>query len=121
MLEKQRVHFARVLAQIGNINREEQKFLFLDEAVSHLDLKHQRQLLDIARNLCSHGVTVIAILHDINLALSYADHILFMRDGMIVHEIFSHGELTNAMIKDVFDIDVRIIQPAGETRPVVIY
>jgi iron complex transport system ATP-binding protein len=119
--EKQRVQFARVLAQIWETGEGEKKFLFLDEAVSHLDLKHQQQILRIAKDLCRQEVTVIAILHDINHALAYADRILFMKNGTISYEILSGSELTPAIIKDVFDINARIIYPEDHRKPVVVF
>lgn len=118
--EKQRVHFARVLSQIGN-NDDTNKFLFLDEAVSHLDLKHQKQLLDISKKLCDKNFTLIAILHDINLSLSFADRILFMKDGQVAYETKNHTEVTPDIIKDVFDVDSKIIDPGNGHRPVVVF
>lgn len=67
--EKQRVQFARALAQIGNPVATEPKLLLLDEAVSSLDIQYQHQLLQQAKALCQQGVTVVAILHELNLAL----------------------------------------------------
>jgi len=118
--EKQRVHFARVLAQIGNEGMDD-KFLFLDEAVSHLDLKHQQQLLQTTKKFCDKTFTAVVILHDINLSLRYADRILFMKDGRIVYETSNCSTLTPDIIKDVFDVDARIIHPKDSDRPVVVF
>lgn len=118
--EKQRVHFARVLAQIGDEGIED-KFLFLDEAVSHLDLKHQRQLLQITKKFCDKTFTAVVILHDINLSLTYADRILFMKEGRIAYETDNDSAVTPAIIKDVFDVDARIIYPKESERPVVVF
>ena len=118
--ERQRVHFARVLAQIGN-NDNRDKFLFLDEAVSHLDLKHQKQLLETSKKMCDKKFTTIAILHDINLSLSFADRILFMKGGRIVFEAKSYTDVTSDIIKYVFDVDSKIIDPGNGHRPVVIF
>ena len=118
--ERQRVHFARVLAQIGN-NDDTDKFLFLDEAVSHLDLKHQKQLLQISKKMCDKKFTAISILHDINLSLSFADRILFMKEGKIVYDTRNHSEVTTAIIKDVFEVDSKIIDPGNGHKPVVVF
>jgi iron complex transport system ATP-binding protein len=118
--EKQRVHFARVLAQVGG-NEHTGKFLFLDEAISHLDLKHQKQVLDITKNLCDENFTVIAILHDMNLSLAYADRILFMKEGRIAYEAKNKNEVTPGILKDVFDVEARIINAGNDSRPVVIF
>jgi len=101
--------------------KREKKFLFLDEAVSHLDMKHQRQLLQVAKQLCNLQSTVIVILHDINLAITYADRILFMKDGRIAYEIAQDEEVTPEIIKDVFDVKVKIIQPGNGHKPIVVF
>ena len=74
--EAQKVQMSRVLSQIWEAKEGEEKLLFLDEPVSHLDVKYQHQLLKAAKNLCNEHTTVIAILHDINLSIAYADRIL---------------------------------------------
>lgn len=118
--EKQRVQFARVLSQIWEAEEGEKKFLFLDEAISHLDLKHQHQVLQTAKDFCSRNATVIAILHDINLAMRYADRMLFMKDGRLVHELLQGAELTPAIIKQVFEVDSKILY-TDSGKPVLVF
>ena len=62
------------------------RYLFLDEPVSSLDIYYQHQLLELARELVREKVVLIAVLHDLNLALQYADRILFLREGILVAE-----------------------------------
>lgn len=119
--EQQRVQFARVLSQIGEADSKENKYLFLDEAVSHLDLKHQQQVLQIAKTLCANKVTVICILHDLNLALRFADRILFMKEGAIYHEFIKGQTLSPDIIKEVFEVNVSILQDENNTEPVLIF
>jgi heme transport system ATP-binding protein len=119
--EKQRVQFARVLAQLSGNGSEFQKYLFLDEAVSHLDLKHQHQLLNIAKAICSQGAVVIAILHDLNLSINYADRIVFMKQGKIVYDLGEGDSISSSIIKDVFDVDARIISPGNGHKPIVVF
>lgn len=118
--EAQKVQMSRVLAQIWEAGQGEEKILFLDEPVSHLDVKYQYQLLQTAKDWCSRHTTVIAILHDINLAISFADRILFMKQGRVVHEVNSIAQITSAMIDDVFDVQSKIMYPE-EHKPVVIF
>lgn len=118
--EKQRVQFARVLSQVWESESGERKFLFLDEAVSHLDLKHQHQLLQIAKEFCRREATVIAILHDLNLAITYADRILFMKQGKVIHELPGINDITPAIIKEVFDVDTKIFY-TDTNKPVVVF
>lgn len=119
--EQQRVQFARALAQIWESPVGHARFLFLDEAVSHLDLKYQHQVLGLARGLTKEGVTVIAILHDLNHALTYGDRILFMKRGRIAHDVQGGHGLDAGMIKEVFDVEARVVDTGMAGRPVVIF
>lgn len=75
--ELQRVLTARAIAQ-------ETPWIFLDEPVSHLDMRHQLELMEVMTGLCAEkGRTVVAVLHDINLALRYCDELLMMKDGAL--------------------------------------
>src|SRR5690349_11826784 len=107
--EAQKVQMSRVLAQIWDEDGKQKKLLFLDEPVSHLDIRFQYQLLRIAKELCTRGVTVIAILHDLNLAMSFADRMIFLKNGKLVFDIRSLEQLTSEVIKEVFDVDATII------------
>jgi iron complex transport system ATP-binding protein len=118
--EAQKVQMSRVLSQIWNTEQPEEKLLLLDEPVSHLDIKYQHQLLTAAKNLCNQKTTVIAILHDINLAIAYADRILFMKQGRMVHDTTELSEISTEVIRDVFDVPSSIIHPPGH-RPVVLF
>jgi iron complex transport system ATP-binding protein len=117
--EAQKVQMCRVLAQIDP-RTPEGKILFLDEPVSHLDIRYQHQLLKTAKDLCRQGATVIAVLHDINLAIAFADRLLFLKGGHLVHRLDDPAGLTAAMIADVFDMNARILHPDGHP-PVVIF
>ncbi|MFP2768481.1 heme ABC transporter ATP-binding protein [Oceanisphaera sp. KMM 10153] len=79
--EKQRVHFARVLAQLHGKHR--QRMLLLDEPTSALDLGQQHLLLTEARRLASESCAVLVILHDLNLAARYGDRLVLMHQGRI--------------------------------------
>lgn len=116
--EAQKVQMSRVLAQIWSATEGEKQLLFLDEPVSHLDVKFQYQLLQAARDLSKKGTTVIAILHDINLALSFADRILFMKQGAIVHDLDKMGKVDTSILREVFDVETVIMQTGN--RPIVV-
>lgn len=84
--EKQRVQFARVLSQLGKAVSAEPRYLLLDEPLSSLDINYQQEFLRIARQLlhADTNLTLIAVMHDINLALQFADQVLLLKDG---HEV----------------------------------
>ena len=117
--EKQRVQFARVLAQIWEAGENNKKYLFLDEAISHLDLRHQHQLLKIAKDFCARQTTVIAILHDLNLAMQYADKILFMKDGRLHYELIGSNPPDPAIIREIFEVDVSVLATDSGKRVLV--
>ncbi len=113
--EAQKVQMGRVLAQMRG-NDEQNRFLLLDEPVSHLDIKFQYQLLAIAKSIVNHKTAVIAVLHDINLALKFADRILFMKEGEIVFEHINTNKFDVAIIKNVFGIDATIIESTNDSK-----
>ena len=114
--EAQKVQMSRVLAQIGETSPEQTKLLLLDEPVSHLDIKYQHQLLQEAKILCQNHTAVAAVLHDINLALKYADRIVFMKDGQIAHTLPKQEPITAEILKEIFDVDAKIFDIPGENR-----
>jgi len=118
--EKQRVQFARALAQVWENPSAGHRYLFLDEPLNNLDINYQQEFLKLSNEFAKTNTILIAILHDINLALAYADRIIFMKAGRIAYETEPLG-VTEAMIKEVFDVNVAIIRPADVAHPVVIY
>jgi iron complex transport system ATP-binding protein len=64
-----------------NYRSEQPKYLFLDEPVTGLDLFHQQQLLTTVKELTHKGFCVVAILHDLNLAMQFADSVLLLKKG----------------------------------------
>lgn len=77
--EKQRVHLARVLAQLENEARH--KLLLLDEPLNNLDVRHQHEVLALLTQLSRDGLSLVVVLHDLNLAARYADRVLLLHQG----------------------------------------
>ncbi|MGV8913366.1 MAG: ABC transporter ATP-binding protein [Rhodoglobus sp.] len=96
--QRQRVMLARALAQQSPI-------MLLDEPSNHLDISHQHELLSMARGL---GRTVIAALHDLNLASQYCDHIVVLHEGRVVASGPPRQVLTPELIRSTFRIDVEV-------------
>ncbi|GJM34240.1 MAG: hemin import ATP-binding protein HmuV [Saprospiraceae bacterium] len=83
--EQQRVHFARVLAQIYQEKHTSIKYLLLDEPTASLDISQQHHILSKIRVLSEkQKVGVLIILHDINLAANYADRVILMKHGAVI-------------------------------------
>lgn len=97
--EQQRVILARALAQ-------QPKCLILDEPTNHLDIKYQLQLMRIVKSL---NIEVIAAIHDLNIAAMYCDKIYVLKDGKIVQYGTPKEILTPQLIKNVYEVDAKLI------------
>lgn len=103
--EQQKVQLARVLAQIWNYDEpREHKYLFLDEPTTSLDVHYQIHLLDVARELLQYDCTIVAILHDMNVAFHYGDAFFVLSGGRLVHEADSAEEIPAELIERVFQV-----------------
>jgi iron complex transport system ATP-binding protein len=103
--EQQRVHLARVLAQAAAEGGEARaRWLFLDEPVSSLDLKHQLVIMDMARAFAKQGGGVVAVLHDLNLAAAYADKAVLLSEGEVLAAGSAHSVMTSKQLSQCFDI-----------------
>ncbi|MZR32269.1 heme ABC transporter ATP-binding protein [Sneathiella litorea] len=100
--EQQRVQFARVISQIWE---QEGASLFLDEPTSALDLKHQHQLLELVQILSTEkNLTVVIVMHDLNLAYYSTDHCYFIKDGGIQGGEDSKDLIKADIISEIFDL-----------------
>ncbi len=116
--ERQRVQFARVLAQIWE--RGADGALLLDEPTSALDLAQQKIVLDIARARADSGTAVVAVMHDLNMAVRYASRLVMMREGRIVEDGAALSVLTPEKVDRVFDVDAQIETAGCDGRPIVL-
>lgn len=115
--EQQRVQLARVLCQVWEpVLDGEPRWLFLDEPVSSLDIKHQIIVMEIAADFARRGGGVIAVLHDLNLTSMFAGHIIVMHRGRIDASGSPREVLDDGMFSRVFDCSLRVgaIPAAGQ-------
>jgi iron complex transport system ATP-binding protein len=103
--EKQRVHFARALAQIW----EEPRLLLLDEPTSHLDPAFQHKLLQTAKTFAARGAAVFVILHDFNMAAQYAERLLLLNAGKLTGCGCACEVLTPESIAAVFNLKSAVV------------
>ncbi|MGV9768275.1 ABC transporter ATP-binding protein [Microbacterium sp. NPDC003461] len=112
--QRQRVWIAMALAQ-------ETEVLLLDEPTTYLDLAHQVEVLDLLTDLNrERGTTIAMVLHDINLAARYADHLFAMRDGRLVASGAPGEVVTAELIRDVFGLDALVIPDPVSATPLIL-
>jgi iron complex transport system ATP-binding protein len=107
--ERQRVHIARAFSQLASApgTVPEDTLLLLDEPTSSLDPSHQVLVLEALRDQASLGRTVIAVMHDLNLASAWADHIVMMRDGRLIASGSSNDLFRDEILSSVYSCRMR--------------
>jgi len=108
--QRQRAWIALALAQ-------ETKILLLDEPTTHLDLAHQLEVLELLVKLNVEGKTIIMVLHDLNHAAHYADHLIALADGRIAAQGSAHEVITEEMIRAVFGVESRVMPHPASGKP----
>ena len=118
--EKQRVQLARVLAQIWEPPPAGHRYLLLDEPTAGLDLAHQHAILRAAQEWARAGAVVLAVLHDLNLAMTYADD-AWVLDQVRLAAIGPVEEVLQApLIERVFQVSAELLPRPGHSRPVIL-
>ena len=119
--EKQRVHFARVLAQLSSTEETQPvKLLLLDEPTSALDLKHQESLLKLVHDLVrNNNFLVIIVLHDLNLAAAWSDQMVMMKNGQLKYSGTVEEVCTKEVLEDVYDVKTVILRHPSSGRPII--
>nr|WP_236074378.1 ABC transporter ATP-binding protein [Streptomyces tardus] len=111
--QRQRAWIAMVLAQQTDL-------LLLDEPTTFLDIAHQYEVLELCAELNREGATVVAVLHDLNQAARFADHLVVMRAGT-VHAQGPPGEvLTSELVEEVFGLPCDIVPDPRAGTPMVV-
>lgn len=112
--QRQRVWIAMALAQGTSV-------LLLDEPTTFLDLAHQIDVLDLLRELNhDEGRTIVAVLHDLNQAFRYADHVIALRDGAVVAEGAPDEIATAELVEEVFGLTCEVVTDPVAGTPLVI-
>jgi len=112
--QRQRCWIAMVLAQ-------ETPIILLDEPTAFLDLRYQVEVLDLLRRLTTeHGRTIVVALHELNLAASHADQMVFFKDGAVLGAGPAESTCTPALIEAVFGLKVLALRHPQTGRPVFV-
>ncbi|MCA9558970.1 MAG: ABC transporter ATP-binding protein [Myxococcales bacterium] len=109
--QRQRVWIAMALAQRTDL-------LLLDEPTTFLDLAHQLDVLRLLRRLAdTQGKTIALVIHDVNLAARFADHLVALKAGRVVAEGTPRAVMTPAILGEVFGVDVAVMDDPREGAP----
>ncbi len=109
--ERQRGWIAMTLCQ-------EPEILVLDEPTTYLDINHQVEVLELISKLNKTlGITIIMVIHDINLALRYSDYIYTIKDGLVYREGKPFEVITKEFLRDVFSLDVTMYEDKVNNCP----
>ncbi|MCO7186996.1 MULTISPECIES: heme ABC transporter ATP-binding protein [unclassified Pseudoalteromonas] len=118
--EFQRAQFARCLAQLNAHDpKTRNKLMLLDEPTSALDLHHQHRVLSAAQRFARQGNTVIAVLHDLNLASLYADRILLLDNGQIRSDGPPQDVLRHEVLQPIYQTGMQINLHPGYNIPMI--
>ncbi|RDY72660.1 ABC transporter ATP-binding protein [Halobacillus sp. SY10] len=112
--QRQKVWIAMALAQGTDL-------LLLDEPTTYLDLAHQLEVLTLLEKLNKEeGRTIVMVLHDLNHAARFADHLVALNGGKIIKEGTAHEVMTSSVLRRVFNIDAAIVTDPRTHRPALI-
>ena len=110
--EQQRVHLARVLAQVWMpMGPDGPRWLFLDEPVASLDIGHQLMVMNIARGYADAGGGVVAVMHDLNLTAMFAESVALLGEGHILGTGKPADILTDALLSRAYHCNLRVNTP----------
>ncbi|WP_293574919.1 heme ABC transporter ATP-binding protein [Phaeobacter sp.] len=119
--EAQRVMLARVLAQVwAPVQAGTPRWLLLDEPVSSLDIAHQLQVIDIARDFAARGGGVIAVMHDLNLTALFADKVAILAAGKCLAVGTPTEVLQDDILSRTYGCTLRVCAPPGDERPYIL-
>jgi len=106
--ERQRVWLAMLIAQ-------DSRCLLLDEPTSALDIAHQVEVLDLVRTLCAQrSIAAVVVLHDINMAARFCDHIVALRHGRILMQGAPRDIMTGPNLQAIYGVPMNVLQdPSG--------
>ena len=112
--QRQRAWIAMALAQQTDI-------LVLDEPTTYLDLAHQLEVLNLLEELNrTQGTTIVMVIHELNNAARFADHMIGVKKGKIVCQGDAYEVMTKENLKELFNIDAEIVQDPRTHKPVCI-
>ena len=117
--EQQRVQLARVLAQVWEI-KSYPRYVLLDEPTSSLDLAQQQLIFSLVKHACERNIGVLAIVHDLNQVVQFADQLYFLKDGSIVANGHPKKIFTKKIIEETFRCKVNVYHDPCTDCPYIV-
>lgn len=111
--QRQRVWISLTLAQGTDL-------LLLDEPTTYLDLAHALEVIDLVDDLHEAGRTVVMVLHDLNLAVRYSDHLIAMSEGAIVAQGHPRDVISEELLSEAFGLSAKVIDDPVSDRPLIV-
>ncbi|WP_282791420.1 ABC transporter ATP-binding protein [Streptomyces sp. CC224B] len=111
--QRQRVWISMTLAQGTDL-------LLLDEPTTYLDLAHAVDVLDLVDDLHESGRTVVMVLHDLNLATRYSDHLVVMKDGAVLAQGHPRDVITADLLEEAFGLRAKVVDDPVGDRPLIV-
>jgi len=108
--ERQLAHIARALAQSGSV-------MLLDEPISHLDISHAIRVMDTLHSMRQRGITVVAVLHDINMASEYCSRLVAVREGSVFFDGAPEEVMTYTNVESLFGTVCVVTQNPSSRKP----
>lgn len=100
--QRQRAFIAMVIAQ-------DTDYIFLDEPLNNLDMKHSVEIMKLLRKLVDElGKTIVIVIHDINFASCYSDYIVALKDGKLVEEGNTNNIIDQSVLGNIYDLDFKV-------------
>ena len=119
--EQQRTQLARVLAQLWHPYKQDKpRYLFLDEPTSSLDIYHQYHVLALAKQLAERNMGILAVVHDLALAASFADTLVMLAEGRIVASGSPESVLEADKLASVYNIQAQYFRQSTVVQPTVL-
>lgn len=110
--QRQRAFVAMTLAQ-------DTKYLLLDEPLSALDMRNSRDMMrHLQKIVADKNLSIVIVIHDINVAAAYSDRIIALKEGKVVAEGSPHEVVNPQVLAEVFDVETEVVEVAG--RPVAV-
>lgn len=110
----------RQMAFIAMIIAQDTEYIFLDEPLNNLDMRHSVQIMKVLRRLVTEaGKTVMVVIHDINFVVSHADYVIALKEGKVIAQGDTGTIIRPEVLKNIYDMDIKVAEIDG--RPICLY